>query len=149
ILALPDVAGACAWAANNSKSSSMGTAKNHAAGFQNHSCFIIASPLYVHYSPDSVCHLLAGFILPTRLNQPRVTNITAVPARERPILDDFGIDHYFDEDVEQRNSLKLLELVVADLAQLVVKSLGVSDLQQVLPHGVEFVALKHVRQPSG
>ena len=68
-----------------------------------------------------------------------MANVAAIPAGERPVLDELGVYDDFDEDVEQGNDLKLLELVVADLAQLLVKSLGISDLQQVLPHGVEFV----------
>src|SRR5207244_12242839 len=117
----------------------MDTMRNNRYNFLNHACRMNAPPEF-HL-------LLAGFVLLTRFNQPGVTNIAAVPAGERPVLDEVGVHHYFDEDIEQGNSLKLLKLIVADLAQLLVKSLGVSELQQVLPHGIEFVALKHVRQP--
>src|SRR5215475_3310882 len=97
------------------------------------------------YAPPEFRVLLTGFVLLTRLDQPSMANVTPVPAGERPVRDELGIGHHFDEDIKKGNGLKLLELVVADLAQLLVKSLGVSDLQQVLPHGIEFVALKHVR----
>src|SRR5437763_1946470 len=118
----------------------MGTMRNIRYNFLNCACCM--------HAPPEFYMLLAGLFLLTRLNQPRVTNSTTFPAGEWPIRDDLGVRHNFDEDIEQGNGLKLLELVVADLAQLFVKSLEVSDLEQVLPHRVEFIALKHVWWPA-
>ena len=59
--------------------------------------------------------LLARLLLLTRLDQPGVTNVTSVPARKGPILDDLGVHDYFDVYVEERDDLEVLEFIVADL----------------------------------
>src|SRR5262249_41802145 len=111
----------------------MGTMRNKREDFLNRACRM--------YAPPEFHVLLAGLVLFTRTEEPGGANVAATPAGERPVRNDLGVYHHFDEDVEQGNSLKLLELVVADLAQLFVKSLGVSDLQQVPPHAVDGVVL--------
>src|SRR5881409_1302503 len=89
------------------------------------------------HSPRSAWRLgslFTRFLLLTRRNEKRVAHVPTVPAGKRPVLDDLGIHHHLDVHVEEGNNLKVVKLIVADLAQLLVKSLGVGHLQQVFPH---------------
>ena len=60
--------------------------------------------------------LFAGLFLLTRADEPSVANIATIPARERPVMNDLRIHHYFDAHIEEGYDLELLKLVVADLA---------------------------------
>src|SRR5215510_4248006 len=88
--------------------------------------------------------LLTRGRLRTRRNEKRMPHVATVPAGERPVLDDLGIHHDFDGHVEERNDLKVVKLVIADLAQLRVIRLGVRALQQVFPHLVDRIVLEPV-----
>src|SRR5262249_34889829 len=85
--------------------------------------------------------LLARRLLLARRNEERMPHVATVPAGERPVIDDLGVHHHLDVHVEERNDLKAFKLIVADLAQLLVIRLGVSDLQQVFPHLVDRIVL--------
>src|SRR5262249_14617082 len=88
--------------------------------------------------------LLTRLLLLTCTNEKRVPHVTPVPAGERPVFDDLGVRHHLDVHVEEGNDLKVVKLVVADLAQLLVKRLGIRYLQQVFPHFVDRIVLKPV-----
>ena len=60
--------------------------------------------------------------------------------------DDLGVHDHLNEHIEERDDLELLELVVADLAQLGLALRRVGHLQQVFPHLVDLIGLKHVRR---
>src|SRR5688500_10702861 len=78
-----------------------------------------------------------------------MANITAVPSREGPIRYDLGIHQHFNEHIEEGDDLEVLNLVVADLAQLGVAFLWINDLEKLLPHGIDSVVLIRVdRRPS-
>src|SRR5262245_32556616 len=87
------------------------------------------------------CRLLA------RVNQPGVPDIASIPARERPVGDDFGVHDDLDKDVEQGDGLEILKFVSADLPQLGIPRFRIGELQQLFPHFVELIGLKHMRYP--
>jgi len=60
--------------------------------------------------------LLARLLVLTCADEKGVPHVAPIPAGERPVLDDLGIHHDFDGHVEERNDLKVVKLVVADLA---------------------------------
>jgi hypothetical protein len=62
--------------------------------------------------------LFAGVLLRARRDAPRMAQIAAVPPGEGPVGYDLGIHYDFDEHIEQGNAFELLELIVADFAQL-------------------------------
>src|SRR5215471_16256507 len=84
-----------------------------------------------------VTTLLARLLLLTRADEKGVPHVAPIPAGERPVLDDLGIHHDLNGHIKERNDLKVVKLVVANLAQLLVIRLGVRDLQQVCPHLVD------------
>src|SRR5438093_4511587 len=86
--------------------------------------------------------LLAGLLLFTRRDSPRVADVAPIPAGKGPVRDDLGVHDDLDEDVEQGNRLEVFELVVADLAQLGIPGLRVGDLQELFPHLVDLIGLK-------
>src|SRR5262245_47862056 len=95
--------------------------------FPNRVCPMIVPPYFL---PRPLV-LFTGLLLPTGRNEIRVANIATVPAGERPVLDDLRIHYHLDVYVKEGNNLKVFKLVVADLTQLFVIRLGVSDLQQI------------------
>src|SRR5215475_6366025 len=100
--------------------------------------------LHSAYSPSPLV-LFTRLILRTRTDEKGVPHVPTVPAGERPVIDDLGIHHDLDIHIEERNDLKIFKLIVAKLAQLLVISLRVGDLQQVFPHLVNFIGLEPVR----
>src|SRR6266508_409649 len=89
-----------------------------------------------HRSP--LC-LLTRLLRLTRTDEKRVADVPAVPAGEGPVIDDLGVHHDLDVHVEERDDLEVLELVVADPAQLRIVRLWIGDLQQLFPHAVDRV----------
>src|SRR2546428_5285273 len=73
-------------------------------------------------------------LLLARGDQPGVADVAAVPAGEGPVVDDLGVHDHLDAHIEEGHDLKILELIVADLAQLRVPGHWVSDLHELLPH---------------
>src|SRR5437867_7734362 len=94
--------------------------------------------------PPDRQRLLAGPLLFTGRDSPRVADIASVPTRKRPVRDDLGIDDNLDEYVEQRDGFEIFELVGADLTQLSISGLRIGDLQEILPHLVDLIGLKDV-----
>src|SRR6266511_5751095 len=94
-----------------------------------------------HRSP--LC-LLTRLLRLTRTDEKRVADVPAIPAGEGPVIDDLGVHHDLDVHVEERDDLEVLELVVADPAQLRIVRLWIGDLQQLFPHAVDRVVLEPV-----
>jgi hypothetical protein len=60
--------------------------------------------------------LLTRLLLFTRLDEPRVSDVAAIPPGKGPISNDLGVHDDLDEHIEERDDLKILKLVVANLA---------------------------------
>src|SRR5262249_20177592 len=55
--------------------------------------------------------LLTGLLLLARADEKRVADVPTVPPGEGPVLDDLGVHHDLDVNVEERDDLEVLELV--------------------------------------
>ena len=71
---------------------------------------------------------LAGLRLFARANQPRMADITSIPPWKAPVLHDLRIHEDFDPHLKQRDRFKMVKFIVADLAELRIHRLRVSDL---------------------
>jgi hypothetical protein len=58
-----------------------------------------------------------------------VAQVPAIPAGEGPVHDDLGVHHYLDGHTEERDGLKILKLIVADLAEWLIVRFRVRSLE--------------------
>src|SRR6267142_710975 len=73
--------------------------------------------------------LLTRLGLLTGLDQPGMAQIPPVPTGEGPVLDDLGVHDHLNGHPEERDGLKMLKFVVANLPQECIARLGVGGLE--------------------